>query len=184
MLIEISHAMDDKPNDIDQRRLLRVIQAATALSLGLMFAFLLSIKEVNPALRFQFSPGTILGFVLGAGLSWTAWQWIFLGPRRRRRRLLGLVLIAALLAAATLAAFAYALKDVPADRLRDLATGAGWAAVFLGALGLIFWRVARFLERDSAGAQTTAGAQCRELVARVRPKPPDNLQGDANDWKQ
>ncbi|MHB8519610.1 MAG: hypothetical protein ACYDH9_02520 [Limisphaerales bacterium] len=147
----------DSESGKNERRILRVIQACVALSVGLMFAFLASVREVNPAIRFEFSTGSLAGFGVGAGLSWIAWQLIFLTRHPTRLRVFGLIVFSALLVLATLCAFGYAVKDVSPERLKDLALGAGLAACFLGVLGLLFWRVTRSLERD-----TERGAEARD----------------------
>lgn len=143
--------------------MLRVIQACVALSVGLMFAFLASVREVNPAIRFEFSTGTLAGFGVGAALSWFAWQLIFLTRYQTRLRVWGLIAFSALLVLATLGAFAYAVKDVSPDRLKDIAVGTGLAACFLGVLGLLFWRVTRSLKRDTErGAEPRNSKQTPE----------------------
>ncbi|HKS35566.1 MAG TPA: hypothetical protein VJW76_00150, partial [Verrucomicrobiae bacterium] len=51
-------------------RLLRLIQFSSAFSLGLMAAFLYSVKQVTPELRCELSVGTGIAFVAGAAFSW------------------------------------------------------------------------------------------------------------------
>ena len=49
----------------------------------------------------------------------------------------------------TLAAFAYAVKDVSSSNLRDVIQGTLMALLTLTFVGVMFWRVVRFFEEES-----------------------------------
>lgn len=115
--------------------------------MGAMAAFLFCLKEVNPAVRFEFSPGALVAFVLAAGLSWSFWNAVAGAAARNKLQARRFLALAALLGLGTLGAFGYALKDVSTDRANDVLQGVVLAFLFLGVLGMIFWRVVRFFER-------------------------------------
>ncbi|HKS36594.1 MAG TPA: hypothetical protein VJW76_05355, partial [Verrucomicrobiae bacterium] len=68
--------------------------------------------------------------------------------RRRGGRRLFLVL-SIVLSLATIAAFAFALRGVGDDKLMEIIQGTVIAIFALAGVGVLLWRVARFLEKDS-----------------------------------
>lgn len=144
--------MDDKPKlgvppPGHEDSFFRVAKVASALGMGAMAAFLFCLKEVNPTVRFEFSPGAVVAFALAAGLSWSFWNAVAGAAARNKPLARRFLALAALLGLGTIGAFAYALKDVPSDRASDVVEGVLIAFLFLGALGLVFWRVVRFFEK-------------------------------------
>lgn len=136
---------NDRPND---RGLIRVVQFSSAVGLGFMAAFLYSIKQVTPELKWEVSPGTIVAFVGGAAFSWLFWRVVFRGNVSLRQRI-WFVALSALLGLGTLAAFAFALRGVGNEKLLEVVQGTVLAFLALAGIGLLFWKVARYLEADS-----------------------------------
>jgi cytochrome bd-type quinol oxidase subunit 2 len=133
-----------------------------------MAAFLYSVKQVMPDLRYELSAGSGIAFVLGAAFSWLLLRLAFklddssagrveaggfFGIRGRRRLFLGL---SVLLSLATAGAFALALKGVGNEQLLEVVQGTVIALFALCGVGFLLWRCARFLEKDS---QRTAQAK-------------------------
>src|SRR5881296_4748030 len=109
--------MRNKRQANNDRDLTRVIKWCSALALGLMAAFLYSIKQVTPEFQYRISFGTGVSFVAAVALSWAFWRLVFGRPNssenglsKPRKR--WLIILSAFLTAATLAPFAYALKGV------------------------------------------------------------------------
>ena len=151
---KVAAVMNDKRGGNEDRALIRVIKFASAVGLGTMAAILYSVKQVTPALRYEVSFGTGVVFVLAVVISSAYWRLVFgrrndpnEGLSRPRRR--WLVALSLLLAAATVAPFVYALKDVAHDQAGEVAQGTAIAVMVLGVLGFIFWRVTRYLNADS-----------------------------------
>jgi len=103
-------------------------------------------------LRCELSAGSGIAFLVGATFSWLFWRVVFkvdskrTGPGKRR------VLFAALsvlLSLATVAAFAFALKGVGNEKLREIIQGTLLAVFALSGVGFLLWRIARFLESDN-----------------------------------
>ena len=143
------------PNN--DRDLILVIQWASGLGLGLMAAFLYSVKEVTPEFRYQVSIGTWVSFAAAAAFSWAFWRLVFGKsnssksdlPKSRKR---ALIILSTFLMAATLGAFAYALKGVTNEKVMEIVEGTGLAVLALGGVGFLLWKAARFLESDSKRA--------------------------------
>lgn len=150
----VPRAVNNKRPKNNDRDLTRVIKLSSTVGLGLMAAFLYSIKQVTPRLRCEFSFGTGVSFLLGAALSWFFWRLVFgrpdgaaiARPKSRRRWFIALSI---LFAAATLAPFALSLKGVANDKALEIAQGTAIALLALGGIGFLLWQAARFLEEDS-----------------------------------
>ena len=144
-----------QPNN--DRDLTRVIKCSSALGLGLMAAFLYSIKQVTPELRYNISVGTGVSFMAAATLSWAFWRLVFGKPNssenglsKRRKR--WFIILSVFLTVATLAPFVYTLKGVANEKMVEIAEGTALALLALGGVGFLLWKTARFLENDSKRA--------------------------------
>jgi hypothetical protein len=146
--------MSDKRPKNNDRGLIRVIKFSSAAGLGIMAAFLYSVKQVTPRLRYEFSFGTVISFLLGTILSWFFWRLVFdrpdgaaVNPPKFRKR--GFIALSLLFAAATVTPFALSLKGVAKDKALEVVQGTAIAMLALGGIGFLLWQVARFLEADS-----------------------------------
>ena len=140
----------------DERDFFRVVKIATALGMGGMAAFLYSLKQVHPDIRFQFTAGTILIFFAVAVFSW-----MFCGvlaksesadgqPANRKRFVIRwLVSFIGITTLATAASFVYALKNVEWARRREVIEGTLLAFAVLSLGGLLVWKAFRFFEQQS-----------------------------------
>ena len=138
----------------NDRDLTRVIKYSSALGLGLMAAFLYSIKQVTPELQYRISIGTGVAFVAAAALSWAFWRLVFGKPNssenglsKPRKR--WFIILSVFLTVATLAPFVYTLKGVANEKMVEIAEGTALALLALGVVGFLLWKAARFLEEDS-----------------------------------
>ena len=149
--------MRNKGQANNDRDLTRVIKFSSALGLGLMAAFLYSIKQVTPELQYKISIGTGVSFVAAAALSGAFWRLVFGKPNssendlsKGRKR--WLVVLSAFLTVVTLAPFFYALKGIANEKIVEVVEGTGLAVLALGGVGFLLWKSARFLENDSKRA--------------------------------
>ena len=128
------------------------MQYSGAGCLGLTAAILASLKSVNPTLRFEFSLWTVLAFAAVAGGAWYVAERVFFRARAEGRP--PPVKLAAgftlLLTVGTLVGFVLATRGVSTERQHDVAVGTVWAVLALSVVGLAFWKVVQFLERDAA----------------------------------
>lgn len=142
-----------------------VVQVSSALSLGTLAGLLYSVKTVTPSIQFQFSGGAVLAFVLAAGASVAFWHIVFKltdwrpvpgsdpDHRQTQGRKRVLLALAIVLGVGLLFAFIYPLKDFSSEKVREIGIGAFIALLFLTVLGVIFYRVVRYLEADPIGGK-------------------------------
>jgi ABC-type Mn2+/Zn2+ transport system permease subunit len=131
----------------------RVAQIASALGVGGMAAFLWSIEEVVPALKFQFTFGVVLAFLLAAAAAWMLWKNLLpavLGGQNasagsRRLWLLGCGLF---LSAGTVLAFVRPLRHSMGDKAQQVVQGVLIALAVLTFVAWMFSRVVRYLHAD------------------------------------
>jgi len=146
--------MRNKRQANNDRDLTRVIKWCSALGLGLMAAFLYSIKQVTPELQYRISFGTGVSFVVAVALSWAFWRLVFGKPNGSENSLSkplkrGFIILSIFLTVASLAPFVYMLKGVANDKKGEIAEGTALAVLVLSGVGFLLWKTARFLESDS-----------------------------------
>jgi uncharacterized membrane protein len=151
--------MDPHKPTKDERDFVRVVKFSTALGLGLMAAFLYSIKGIHPKIQLEFTVGTAVAFLATAVFSWLFCGVLFTGEfnegdsanaaaikkRRVTRWVIFFIVVSGL---ATAGAFLYSLKDVSAQNRRDVIQGAGIAAVVLTIGGVLIHKTVRFFEEQ------------------------------------
>lgn len=151
--------MDSRKPTKDELDFVRVLKFASALGLGVMAAFLYSLKQVHPTIELEFNLGTVLAFLITAVFSWLFCGVLFKGEfnegdsasaaafkkRRVTRWIIFFVVVSGL---ATAGAFLYSLKDVSAENRREVIEGAGIAAVVLTIGGFFIHKAVRFFEEQ------------------------------------
>lgn len=147
--------MTPVPPTEQEKLFIRVVKLSTAFSLGCMAAFLHSVREVNPKLRFEVSWLTGIWFLAGAGFSRLLWKLLPLETARRdapasvtKGKMLRAVLLSLVMTVGLVAAFAYGLKDVAREKLPEIAVGTTLALAFLTTAGGMLFAVGRYFERD------------------------------------
>ena len=134
---------------------MRVVKIGTSLSMGVMAAFLVSLKQVHPTIEFRFGFAAIAVFLVAAVASWR-----FCGMLARsgssaessRNRFIVRWMIAFLgiSALGTLAAFVYSLKDVSSQSRREVVEGTVIAVLVLAIGAWLIYRAFQFFEEQSA----------------------------------
>lgn len=147
--------MNPKKAGDSNRLFIRVVKFSTAFSLGLMAAFLHSLRELNPSLRFEVSWVTALWFAVGAAFSRFFWKLLPLesggqadaggSPDGKAARAVVLTLV---MAGGLVAGFVYALKDVAREKVPEFVIGTTLALVFLGAAGGLIYSVGRYFDSE------------------------------------
>ncbi len=139
-------------------KLVWVVQIASAFSLGTLAALIYSISSINPQIEFHISGSTLVAFILAALASLFYWHLAFrlssgekgvaleqqINSRSSRRR--WLILLSWAFGLAMVIAFAYPLKGFSREKVSEIGKGTLLAVAFLTVLGVLFWRVVRFLE--------------------------------------
>lgn len=75
-------AMKGTPRN--DRDFFRIVSISTSLAFGALAAFLYSIKDIGHDSTLEFSPGTIVAFVIAALVGWGFWWIIFRADKRKR----------------------------------------------------------------------------------------------------
>lgn len=127
----------------DSRDFEKLVVWVSTFSIAALAGFLASIKQINPAVRFQFSALSVIAFFVGGALTFVFLRSV-LSPTKKHRALL--VLIVAV--AALLGYFAFGIKNVSSENRRDVTIGTAAAVAVLAFLGWVLWRVSRFFEGD------------------------------------
>jgi hypothetical protein len=144
----------DQPPPNNERDFMRVVKIGTSLSMGLMAAFLISLKQVHPSIEFRFGFGAIAAFLIAAVASWRFCA-MLAGPdtsgepRRRRFIVRWMVAFLGVSAVGTLLAFAYSLKDVSSQSRREVVEGTVIAVLVLAIGGWLIYRAFQFFEEQS-----------------------------------
>lgn len=66
----------ENPNPLADQKFYLITASSTALALGCMLAFLVSLRDIRTDLSFDFSYKTVLMFIVGAALGWGFWAWV------------------------------------------------------------------------------------------------------------
>src|SRR5690348_11639721 len=99
----------------DGRDFEKLVVWVSTFSIAVMAGLLASIKQVNPAVQFQFSIFTVIAFIAGGALTALFLRFILKGNKSKRGLLVVGVAIACLLGY-----FFIGIKDVSADKRRDV----------------------------------------------------------------
>jgi len=151
--------MDQRKPTKDEQDFVRVVKIATALGLGLMAAFLYSLKQIHPSIRLEITLGTLLVFLLSASFSWVFCGVLFKGEfagdgslpvaaLRKKRAARWLIFFLTFSGVATVGAFLYSLKDVSAESRLEVMEGTGIAALVLAVGGFLIHKAVRFFEEQ------------------------------------
>ena len=65
--------MEQNPNPLADPKFYHITAFSTALALGCMLAFLVSLRDIRHDLSFDFSFKTVLMFLVGAAIGWGFW---------------------------------------------------------------------------------------------------------------
>jgi hypothetical protein len=172
--------MIQPPRNKNERDFIFVVKAGTALSMGSMSGFLYSLKAVHPAIRIEFTLGTVAAFFIAAFCSWKFCALLYRdetgepgddGSHREatqkkflKRWIIIFVGVSSLL---TLLAFAWALKDVGSESRRQVIEGTLLAALVIGGVAWLLRLLVRFLEDQSRFEE--------ELRREKQPPPEDDI---------
>ena len=147
--------MNEPPPTRNERDLLVVVKLSSALGMGALAAFLYSLKEVHPHIRFKITVGTVVIGVVTAVASW-----IFCGvmaradsetePTVARKRFFirWLLVFGGLAAAGTAIAFVVSLRNVSSLGRQQVIEGTVLALIVIGAGGFLIHKAFRFFEEQ------------------------------------
>lgn len=134
---------DSAENSRQGRQFEKLVIWTSTFSIAALAGFLASIKQVNPAVLFQFSALSVIAFFVGGALTFVFVRSVLNANKKRRTLLVVIVTVAALLGY-----FAFGIKNVSSENRRDVTIGTAIAVAVLALLGWVLWRVSRFFEGD------------------------------------
>lgn len=140
-----------------EREFLKLTQLGGAFCLGVLFAFIGSIESVNPTVSFSLNWKVFAGLFGGGGFVWWLLGMVFAsaeaedeGRQGTRKPVFWMLFFCFVTGGITLAGFAFAMKETPDNRMRDVIIGSTVAVWVIGFCCLMIWRLIQFLEEDSA----------------------------------
>jgi hypothetical protein len=141
--------MNGKPA-MDSSGLFRIAGVGASVAFGAMVGSLFAVKATAEGLMFELNLAAVLAFVVAGIFAWFYWRLVARmatdkAPQQRRKKFIvfsvGLILVG-------LVSFLYPLKFVPAEKRWDVFVGLSLAAACITGVGLVMWRVKRFLDAD------------------------------------
>lgn len=142
--------MNNEPVKDRSAALLRLGGIGAALAFGAMVATLFALKPVPDGLSFQINAGVVLSFIGAGAFAWFYWRMVARmatdkAPAQRKKKFIafsaGLALIGVI-------SFLYPLKFIPAEKRKDVFIGLALAFGCISGVGLVMWKVKRFLDAD------------------------------------
>jgi len=121
----------------------KLVMWVSSLSIAVMAGFLASLKQVNPAIRLQFSTLTVVAFILAGAITALFLRIVLHGNKRHRAFL---VVAAAVLA--MLGYFLIGLRNASPENRRDMFIGTVAAVLVLSGVGFVLWKLGRYFESD------------------------------------
>lgn len=116
---------------------------ASCFSIGVLAAFLASLKQVNPTIVFKFTFETVAAFVVGAVLTGMFIRLVLHASKKRRAIL---VLAAAIIS--VLLYFLFGIENTSRANRSDVMVGTAFAVAVLSFLAYVIWRLGKYFESD------------------------------------
>jgi len=141
-------ANENKTNN--NTALFRIAGVGASLAFGAMVGSLFAVKPQPGGLTFELNAGTIISFCAAATFAWFHWRMITRmaaekAPQQRKKKFIafsvGLILVG-------IVSFLYPLKFIAAEKRKDVFIGLASAAVVLTGVGIVMWKVKKFLDAD------------------------------------
>jgi hypothetical protein len=142
--------MNDRKRPESTSGIFRIAGIGASLAFGAMVASLFALKSANGGLAFELNAGAVVSFVAAAALAWCYWRMVARmaaekAPEQRKKKFIvfsiGLVLVG-------IVSFLYPLKFIPVEKRKDVFIGLILATCCIIGVGLVMWKVKRFLDAD------------------------------------
>jgi multisubunit Na+/H+ antiporter MnhB subunit len=127
----------------EERAFEKLLMWASSFSIGLLAAFLTSLKQVNPTIVFKFTFETVAAFVGGAVLTALFLRVVLHGSKKRRA---ALVLIAAVVSVVLY--FCFGIENTSRANRSDVTIGTVLAVTVLSFVAWVIWRLGKYFESD------------------------------------
>jgi len=127
----------------EERAFEKLVMWASSFSIGLLAAFLDSLKQVNPTIVFKFTFETVAAFAVGAVLTAIFLRVVLHGSKKRRA-----ALVIAAAAVSVVLYFAFGIENSARANRSDVLVGTIIAVAVLSFLGFVIWRLGKYFESD------------------------------------
>src|SRR6185437_5519628 len=127
----------------DERSFEKLMMWASSFSIGLLAAFLASLKQVNPTIVFKFTFETVLAFAGGAVLTALFLRIVLHGNKKRRAPL---VFAAAIVS--VILYFLFGIENASRANRSDMMIGTVCAVAVLSFVAWVIWRLGKYFESD------------------------------------
>jgi hypothetical protein len=122
----------------------KLVMWVSSFSIGVLVAFLASLKQVNPSIVFKFTFETVFGFLGGTVFTAFFLRAVLHGNKKRR----ALLVIGAAILSVVLY-FAFGIENTSRANRSDVTIGTLIAVTVLSFLAWVIWRVGKYFESDS-----------------------------------
>ena len=140
----------DEPQMGSTTALFRLAGIGASLGFGAMVASLFALKPAPDGFAFELNLGVVVSFFAAAAFAWFYWRLVTRmaadkAPERRKKKFIafsiGLVLVGII-------SFLYPMKFIPDEKRKDVFIGLALAIGCVTGVGLVMWKVKRFLDAD------------------------------------
>ena len=146
-------------NSNGDNTLFRIAGLGASFAFGAMVASLFALRRVHDGFSFEWNVAAVIAFFGAGALAWCYWRMVARmamektpAPRTKKFILfsIGIVVVG-------IVSFLYPLKFIPAEKRQDVFIGLSLAAVCVTGVGLVMWKVKRFLDADLKKSQEDDG---------------------------
>jgi multisubunit Na+/H+ antiporter MnhB subunit len=127
----------------EERAFEKLVMWTSSFSIGVLAAFLASLKQVNPTIVFKFTFETVAAFVGGAALTALFLRIVLHGSKKRRAPL---VFAAAIVS--VLLYFCFGIENSARANRSDMMIGTAFAVAVLSFVAWVIWRLGKYFESD------------------------------------
>ncbi len=127
----------------EERAFEKLVMWTSSFSIGVLAAFLASLKQVNPTIVFKFTFETVAAFVGGAVLTAFFLRVVLHGSKKRRATLV----IAAAVVSVVLY-FCFGIENTSRANRSDVTIGTIFAVAVLSFVAWVIWRLGKYFESD------------------------------------
>ena len=127
----------------EERAFENLVMWTSSFSIGVLAAFLASLKQVNPTIVFKFTFETVAAFVGGTVLTALFLRVVLHGSKKRRA---ALVLVAAVVSVVLY--FCFGIENTSRANRSDVTIGTVLAVAVLSFVAWLIWRLGKYFESD------------------------------------
>jgi hypothetical protein len=134
----------------NESALFRIAGLGRSVAFGVMVASLFALRSVPNGFTFELNAAAVISFIAAAVPAWFYWRLVARmavdkAPQQRKKKFIvfsvGLMLVG-------IVSFLYPLKFIPEEKRKDVFVGLTLAVACVTGVGVVMWKVKRFLDAD------------------------------------